>query len=137
MRKLSLLKGCVSILLALLLVEGWVLPSAMGVTGELDGKSFVGQMGQVGKDKGDKDTFIFKDGKFHSTACDPYGFGDGAYTAKVNGDAIAFEAKTTSPTDGLMQWMGTVKGDKIEGTATWQRVGKAPVEHWLKGELKQ
>jgi len=131
------LKGLSLILLAGLLVWAWNLPPAAGGTGALDGKSFAGQMGQAGKKKGDQDTFIFKNGKFHSIACDPYGFGDGEYTAAVESDTISFKVTTTSPTDGRMEWNGTVQGRKLEGTATWHRVGKDPVEHWLNGGLKE
>src|SRR5512144_1217466 len=68
--------------------------------GSLDGKTFVVETGEKGKSAGDKDTLIFKDGNFHSTGCDQYGFGDGAYTSTVSGGAITFEAVTTSPTHG-------------------------------------
>ena len=53
--------------------------------GALDGKTFVGEMGESGKDKGDKDELVFKDGKFSSAACEKYGFGDAPYTATVSG----------------------------------------------------
>jgi len=35
-------------------------------------------MKEKGKTKGDRDTLIFKDGKFRSTACDVYGFSEAA-----------------------------------------------------------
>ena len=87
--------------------------------GPLDGKTFVVETGEKGKSGGDKDTLVFKDGNFHSTACDQYGFGDGAYTSTVNGDTIQFEAVTTSPTKGKMTWKGTVQGDRIEVGYVW------------------
>src|SRR3989304_5277524 len=71
--------------------------------GPLDGKTFVGETGENGKSGGGKDTLTFKDGNFHSTGCDQYGFCDGAYTSTVNGDSIQFEAVTTSPTKGKMR----------------------------------
>ena len=111
--------------------------------GPLDGKTFVVETGEKGKSGGDKDTLIFKDGNFHSTGCDQYGFGDGAYTSTVNGDAIQFEAVTTSPTKGKMTWKGTVQGDKIEvgyvwvDASHWYKPNPKPLEKWAKGELKR
>ena len=109
----------------------------LAATNALDGQTFVGEVGEKGKTEGNRDNLIFKDGKFRSTACDPYGFGESTYTATVTGDATTFEAQTISPTDGTMQWKGTVKGNTVEGTATWLKPGKAPVEHWVKAELKK
>ena len=111
--------------------------------GPLDGKTFVVETGEKGKSGGDKDTLTFKDGNFHSTGCDRYGFGDGAYTSVVNGDAIQFEAVTTSPTKGKMTWKGTVIGDKIEvgyvwvDASHWYKPDPKPLEKWAKGELKK
>jgi len=117
-----------------LLLQGSVV---IGEIESLDGKSFLGQMGQQGSEKGNPDEFIFKEGKFRSIACNPYGFGDAPYTASANEDMMTFEAETHSPTDGVMQWKGTVTGEKIEGTATWLKPGAAPVEYWFKAELKK
>jgi hypothetical protein len=104
--------------------------------GVLDGKVFIGEIGGKGKAHGDKDEFHFQAGKFRSTACDPYGFTDGNYSTVMQGGTIAFEAQTTSPTDGTMVWEGTVHGDTIEGTATWHKTGgKTPEEMWFKGDL--
>ena len=111
--------------------------------GSLDGKTFVVETGEKGKSVGDKDTLIFKDGNFHSTGCDQYGFGDGAYTSTVNGDVIRFEAVTTSPTKGKMTWNGTVSGDKIEvgyvwmDASHWYKPNPKPLEKRAKGELKK
>jgi len=111
--------------------------------GPLDGKIFVVETGEKGKSGGDKDTLTFKDGNFRSAGCDQYGFGDGAYTSTVNGDAIQFEAVTTSPTKGKMTWKGTVTGDKIEvgyvwvDASHWYKPNPKPLEKWAKGELKK
>ena len=111
--------------------------------GPLDGKTFVVETGEKGKSGGDKDTLTFKDGNFHSTGCDQYGFGDGAYTSSVKGDSIQFEAVTTSPTKGKMTWKGTVTGDMIEvayvwvDASHWYKPNPKPLEKWAKGELKK
>jgi hypothetical protein len=124
-------------LVAFTLVIVWNGKSAISQEGVLDGKTFVGEVGEKGKKNGDKDTFTFKDGKFHSKACDPYGFGDGVYTATVNGDTTTIQVETVSAKEGKMEWTGTVKGDTFDGTLTWHKGNKAPKEYWFKGESKK
>ena len=59
------------------------------------------------------------------------------------GDAIQFEAVTTSPTKGKMTWKGTVNGDKIAvsyvwvDASHWYKPNPKPLEKWAKGELKR
>lgn len=112
-------------------------------SGVLDGKTFVVEQGDKGEKAKDKDTLIFKNGKFHSVGCDKYGFGEGAYTATVEGDSVRFVADTTSETKGKMHWEGTVRGDKIDVTYVWTdkphwyKPNPKPLEKWAKGELKK
>ena len=124
-------------LVVLGLVTAWDGTLALAGPGALDGKVFAGRIGRKGRAKGDKDELRFANGKFRSTACDPYGFGDGAYTASAQGDTVTFEAQTTSPTDGTMRWKGMVRAKTLEGTATWSKPGKkAPEEYWFKATRK-
>ncbi|MEO8104445.1 MAG: hypothetical protein ABI790_18170 [Betaproteobacteria bacterium] len=112
-------------------------------TGSLDGKIFVADAGEKGKDADEKgDVITFKDGKFHSSSCDQFGYGKGDYKSSKQGDAIVFEAETKSDKDGRLVWKGSVRGDLIEGNFTHYRKGgffnanPAPIEHWFKGKLK-
>ena|SRR5438552_469330 len=127
----------VVICLAAALLFAWLAPGAAGAGGSLDGKTFSGTLTKKGKAKGNKDTFTFKDGKFRSTACDTYGFGDAAYMATAGGGGTAFEATTTSPKEGTMKWKGTVQGDAIEGTAVWVKAGQKDADYTFKGTLKK
>ncbi len=109
----------------------------------LDGRVFVADAGEKGKAADEKnDVITFADGKFHSSACDQYGFGKGPYRATGSGDAVAFEAETTSEKDGRLVWKGTVRGSDIEGTFVHYRKGgffnsnPEPVEHWFKGKVR-
>jgi hypothetical protein len=103
----------------------------------LDGRTFDGVVLERGKTSGDADTIIFKDGRFRSTACDQYGYGDGPYSASVTGDTITFEAETESPKYGKLLWKGQVRGQKLDGVMTMVRDGKAAGEKWLvAGETK-
>lgn len=97
----------------------------------LDGRRFDGVFIERGKTSGDADTLTFQGGRFRSSACDRYGYSDAAYQASAAGDAIAFEAETTSPKYGKLRWRGVVRGDKLDATATSLREGKPPVENWV------
>ena len=103
----------------------------------LDGKKFSVDSGEKGK-PADKavETLTFKDGKFHSLACDQYGFGDGAYTTTKAAAGTAWEADTTSAKEGKIHWKGTVTGDAVEGTFVWTKAGQAPIEYWFKSKSK-
>jgi hypothetical protein len=97
----------------------------------LDGRSFEGVVLESGKTSGDADMLIFTKGRFRSTACDRWEYGDGAYTAMVAGDTIAFEAETESPKYGKLLWKGVVRGRKLDGTLTMVRNGKPAGEKWV------
>lgn len=71
---------------------------------------------EAGKTAGDADTLIFERGRFRSTACDRYGYGDGACTVTHDGDSLHFEAETESPQYGRLRWHGTVTGRRLDGT---------------------
>jgi hypothetical protein len=103
----------------------------------LDGRSFHGIVLEAGKTEGDADTLLFEGGRFRSTACDRYGYGDGAYTARRDGERIHFDAETRSSTSGRLRWHGTVDGHRLDGTLTMLR-DDAPVgEKWvLAGERR-
>jgi hypothetical protein len=98
----------------------------------LDGRRFDGVFIQRGKTKGDADILTFSGGRFRSSACDRYGYGDAPYRTSVQGDAVVFEAETESPKYGKLIWRGTVRGDKLDATALMRRDdGKPPVENWV------
>jgi hypothetical protein len=103
----------------------------------LDGKRFLGIVLERGKTSGDADTLIFEGGRFRSTACDRYGYGDGAYSASDDdrGD-IAFQAVTESAKYGQLRWSGTVRGPRMDATFTMVRDGVDSGEKWvLAGEV--
>lgn len=103
----------------------------------LDGRSFEGVVLERGKTSGDADTLIFERGRFRSTACDRYGYGDGAYRTSGAGDSVAFEAETESAQHGKLRWAGTVRGERLDGTLTMVREGKLAGEKWVvAGEIK-
>ena len=129
---------------AALVASLFVMPAAaLAQSATLDGRAFVAEAGEKGKEADEKgDVITFQGGRFHSSACDQFGYGKGAYRAVAAGDAITFETETASEKDGRLVWKGTVRGDAIEGTFVHYRKGwllnpnPEPVEHWFKGRVK-
>jgi hypothetical protein len=129
---------------ALFTVALFAMPlAAQAQTAALDGRIFVADAGEKGKAADEKnDVITFAGGKFHSSACDQYGFGKGNYVARAAGEAVTFEAETQSEKDGRLVWKGTVRGSEIEGTFVHYRKGgffnsnPEPIEHWFKGKIK-
>ncbi len=103
-------------------------PSA---TASLDGRRFDGIVLEAGNTQGDADTLLFANGRFRSTACDRYGYGDGAYTARREGERLHFEAEMESPQYGRLRWHGTITGRRLDGTLVMLRDGQPAGEKWL------
>jgi hypothetical protein len=97
----------------------------------LDGRRFDGIVLERGKCAGDADSLIFEGGRFRSTACDRYGYGDGAYTATQAAGEIAFEAETVSPRYGTLRWRGVVRGPRLDATLTMVRDDVVLIEKWV------
>jgi len=137
----------ISPVLAACLIVAWGITPAIGgqesAGGMLDGKSYIVQQGEMGKEAKGTDTLVFKDGKFRSVGCDKYGFGEGAYKTTVEGDTVKFVADTTSESKGKMHWEGSVTGDRIEvnyvwiDKSHWYKPNPKPLEKWGKGELSR
>lgn len=104
-------------------------------TAVLDGKSFFGSFVQKGKTTGDADTLTFSAGRFHSSACDQYGYGDGAYQARAEGDAVHFNVETKSPRYGKLVWSGSVKGNDLACDVLMMQDGRPPVENIVMAKL--
>lgn len=139
-------KGTYLLAAAFLLLAGGLSPAIGGevaASGVLDGKTFVVEQGEKGKEAKGTDTLVFRNGKFRSVGCDQYGFGEGVYTATAEGDAIRFVVDTTSETKGKMHWEGTVRDDKIDvryvwiDKSHWYKPNPKPLEKWAKGERKK
>jgi len=133
------MKAFAKLCVAVVLAAAAPLAAAQGA---LDGKKYIGDIGDVGKAAEEKDAvFTFGDGTFRSSVCDKYGFERGAYTTTKDGEAIRFEARTVSTEYGTNYWRGTVKGNAVEGQLTWQRKpsffrpNPEPVERWFKAKL--
>jgi hypothetical protein len=108
----------------------------------LDGLSFVGKNGEVGKDLAEyeDEEIVFENGMFTSVSCEPYNFDSSPYQAKRVGEKIHFEAVTHSPTHGEISWAGIIDGDEADVKFVWTKerwYWDIRREYWFKGKLKQ
>ncbi len=107
----------------------------MTTSGKLDGKTFVVQLVESGKSPL-TDSLVFKNGRFESTACRTFGFGQASYTINQAGSAETFMAKTHSAKQGTMLWKGTIKENHLQGTVVQTMKGQPkPVEYTFSGSL--
>jgi len=113
------MKNTVKILLNCVLITLFTLttPITLLATDVLEGKTYVTLL------DGENDVLTFKDGMFHSSSCDEWGYGPGKYTITKSGESISFEATTTSEKHGSMVWTGIVEGEKITGNYLWTKKG--------------
>ncbi len=106
----------------------------------LDGKTFAGELGGVGKPALTQDLFVFREGMFVSEECERRcGYPAGPYWVRFDGDGVQFKAEIPClKSDATMVWNGTVKGDEIEGTIAWTSkrwYWTIEKEFWFKGKL--
>lgn len=94
--------------------------------GDLDGMKFGGTITEKGKSNGDKDTLLFENGTFISTACVRYGFSKAPYSSKKAKRGINWSAEVpgTKHPGEKIAWNGTVTGDALTGTMVWKNAKK-------------
>jgi hypothetical protein len=111
-------------------------PETAPAAATLDGKTFVGEWGEQGKDKGEAQTFVFRDGSFEVPGTSRLGFTAGPYTVEPDGSTTIFSAETQSPKQGKMRWSGTALDGQLEGVMTWYKGKKGPVRYWFRGTVE-
>lgn len=109
---------------------------AADVATPIDGKTFTGTLVKQGEAQGDPDDFVFKDGKFISTACAGFGFKPAAYSVKQDGKHLQFSAENKTEAGVRMIWQGTIDGDRLEATSQWLRPNQPVVEFHANASLK-
>jgi hypothetical protein len=135
MKRLKNIRLLTTILAAFFAVS--IAATVYSAQGPLDGKTFVGETGEKGKTKSDKENFVFANGTFDPLACHKYGFSMTTYTAQPGGDAVTFVADHSNKKGDRMRWEGTMKGESLKGVMTYWQGKKAPREYWFKGVLQQ
>ena len=106
----------------------------------LEGKSFSGELGLLGKPASATDLLLFNDGMFISKGCEKRcGYTAAEYQIRAERDH--FEVISETPclkSDATILWQGTVKGDEIEGSFIWTNkrwYWTFEKEFWFKGKL--
>lgn len=106
----------------------------------LDGKSFSGELGLLGKPASATDLLVFDKGMFVSKGCEARcGYTAAEYQVSSEGDR--YQVKSETPclkSDAIIQWQGTVDDDSIEGTFTWinkRWYWSFEKVFWFKGKL--
>ncbi len=106
----------------------------------LEGKSFSGDLGLLGKPASATDLLLFNDGMFISKGCESRcGYTAAEYHIRAEGDHFQVISETPClKSDATILWEGRVKGDEIEGTFTWTNkrwYWTFEKEFWFKGKL--
>ncbi len=102
----------------------------------LNGHRFAIELWQSSQSAG-ADTLYFDDNGCESAWCSGYGFMPAPYTLHAEGRALIWQSRSHSPSDGQVEWRGTVRGDAIEGSMTWQKEGQAPVYYTFSGRAQE
>ena len=82
--------------------------------------------------KGEKefdDTLLLQKGKFHSSACDAYGFGQTPYRVEEN----HWMSDGVSTKEGKNHWHGEVTGDSVSGQMTWTKADGSVLNYTFTG----
>ncbi len=111
---------------------------------ELDNKTFITELLPQGGKKTPKpiaDELNFKSDKMKSKAMvEEYTFTPAPYTVTIDTSnsekVISFDCEAANKDDETIHWVGTVKGETIEGTATVSKKGKVKKEYTFTGTLK-
>ena len=133
MKKLENHRLFITTLAAIFVIS--MITTVYAAQGLLDGKTFVGETGEKGKTKGEKEQFVFANSSFDPLACHKYGFSITSYAAQAKGDSVTFVADHSNKKGDRMRWEGTVKGKKLEGIMTYWQGKKTPREYWFQGTL--
>jgi hypothetical protein len=108
---------------------------------ELDGRTFYGSFGLLGKNKMGSDIWNFRNGRFMSEQCVECGYPDGPYAVDTQDGEINFVTETQCPiTPGAtIVWRGKIKANgEIEGVYTWsvkRWYRTVTRQFWFKGKL--
>ena len=108
--------------------------------GPLDGQSFTGEFGPIGKAADGTDSWVFQNGSFLSKSCLECGFPQSVYSSESGPGVVDFTTTTSCPvSDAEIVWEGTVKNGKIEGVFTWTKkrwYRTVQKRFWFKGRLE-
>ena len=115
-------------------------PAEAPGAGRLDGLTFVGQLGPIGRPGDVEDTLVFANGMFVSEECEVRcNYPASPYYTRIRGDALEFVSETRCPhKDATIIWRGTVSDGVLRGESVWTlKRWYWTVEHrfWFEGRL--
>jgi len=87
-------------------------------------------------DKGEKefdDTLSFADGKFSSSFFLAKGFKPATYGGEKEDTEAEFEVEQTSVTNGLINWLGEIRGKKFMGRLMWKKKDGSTLNYNFEG----
>jgi hypothetical protein len=90
-------------------------------------------------DKGEKaydDTLSFADGKFSSSTFQARGFKPASYKGEKEDIEAEFEVEQTSVTNGVVTWLGEIRGKKFAGRLTWKKKDGTSLSYDFEGTMK-
>ena len=67
------------------------------------------------------DKITFSDGKFSSTYFSAKGFKSAPYRGEIEPNEAEFEVEQISETEGVISWLGEIRGKQILGRLKWQK----------------
>lgn len=90
-------------------------------------------------DKGEKefdDTLSFAGGKFSSSVFLAKGFKPAAYRGEKEENEAEFEVEQTSVTNGVINWLGEIRGKKFMGRLAWTKKDGTNLAYNFEGTMK-
>jgi len=91
---------------------------------------------QTAADKGAKefdDKITFADGKFSSEFLAAKGFKPAVYRGEIEPNEAEFEVEQTSESEGVITWLGEIRGQQILGRLTWHKKDGPVLNYNFKG----
>jgi hypothetical protein len=82
------------------------------------------------------DTLSFTGGKFSSSAFLAKGFKPAAYRGEQEENEAEFEVEQTSVTNGVINWLGEIRGKKFMGQLTWTKKDGTNFLYNFEGTMK-
>ena len=90
-------------------------------------------------DKGEKaydDTLVFVDGRFSSAALALKGFKPSPYRGEKEENEAEFEVEQVSQANGVVNWLGEVRGKQISGRLQWRKKNGASLSYNFTGVME-
>jgi hypothetical protein len=85
-------------------------------------------------EKGFDDTLSLVDGKFSSAFFRSKGFRSAPYNGEKEQNEAEFEVEQTSATNGLVNWLGEIRGKRLLGRLTWKKADGTSLSYDFDGK---